>query len=1311
MASPRQIKVTALDDPQRMIAENESMDGLRGQLMQEASDSIELNPETPETPMEEDYFTGSDGKQYVTMQILDDSGNPVWMKMEVGEDGIAKGDATPLDIEEYRKAKSDEIDAANRPEEEIQQPETPLATEAVTDGESQGIDVQPHTEDVSDEGGAGASVLPAPPLRIPVDEKGRQQFEQARPEDTVAELTEHYGEEKARQMIAKMAENTARAYEELSQKDTSKITDMAELAAHEDALAEAARKRDYWAQFARTEEPLGEVVPEEKPVAERPESVPELTDNVSELTESVPETPESVPSEEQPVIPQEPTPPAEKPAEPQPPVQPQKPTAEQKIAEGSVKANLGKTFELRHSDGRRTEMRLESISPGGRAVVTQTDYDAQGNRIGEPQRKVYNVTDIGGSIIQGAMKPVLSTEEKLRAAYKGRTGIQNVIDVLTDAEQEQMLRAYESGDNETLAALMHEFTESHREDIILNERDKRNANVSQIMEGSGSREDKLRRVRKQYQGYDDAVLALSDEAMQPTTLQEYVADLHSRVPKSGEGPIAYFSYDKDGSTIVGMQDETGFGTKTGGDNKGYAPWLAPKGKGVSLAKYAEQLHEQLPEGIKTQYSDQDVRNAILEVFGGAERPSDITTMVIKRGIIQAEQAARRMEEMWIEGGPSFHRVSIDDNTFAGRLARGKQQTNTEPTEKQKEAGNYKKGHVSFGGYDFVIENPEGSMRRGKDADGNTWEQRMHNTYGYILGKRGKDGDHLDMFINDQADLDNWNGKVYVVDQVNADGSFDESKIMYGFDSEAEAREAYLSNYKEGWQGLGRITGVDKDTFDKWLDSSTRQMKPFAEHSIIRDAAKPVEAEPQAAVTTPAEREKVLMGAVVEKMKEAGIDVSTDWEEGQKVLDEYNGSHELKPMGSRVDSKKSQLASEFEGRELTPEQQAVVDVYTGKRDNVGITFTRDGQEYTVTMRQGNENKAGTKHSLYRHYGTGVGVITADDVMRIPDVLSNGEREEKKRGNVRLAQYRLTDENGKRYTVVTEIKKAGEVFNDFYTNKKASSQTPQMPNGDTPESARTKDLNASSGAKVQQNPETTKESGEKLKQFKTSDGHAYGFTYKGKIYIDPRIATSETPIHEYGHLWAEMKRQTAPEEWDAIKNVLLNDKLVKPIIDRVRKDYPELAKEGREDDFIEEILTQFSGKRGAERLREIADEIAAERGGVFGKAEAVTAMQRLKNILSRFWEGVAKMMGWKYRNANEIADKMMLDMLEGVNPREKTNEASHKQRQLDIVTKNGQTLQSTAPEKPRTGLPLYRNIKSADNFVTNQKFRIHYQGAGD
>ena len=204
------------------------------------------------------------------------------------------------------------------------------------------------------------------------------------------------------------------------------------------------------------------------------------------------------------------------------------------------------------------------------------------------------------------------------------------------------------------------------------------------------------------------------------------------------------------------------------------------------------------------------------------------------------------------------------------------------------------------------------------------------------------------------------------------------------------------------------------------------------------------------------------------------------------------------------------------------------------------------------------------------------------------------------------------------------------------------------------------------------------------FKTPDGYAYGYTYRGKIYLDPRIATSETPIHEYGHLWAEMKRQTNPEEWNHIKEVMLNDKLVQPIIDRVKRDYPELAKEGKEDGFVEEVITQFSGKRGNERLREIANEIAEERGGIFGKAEAVTAMQRLKNILNRFWEGVANMMGWKYKNANQIADKILSDMLNGVNPTEKVreNEQQHENRRqatMDAVQGRDDIMFQKVPER--------------------------------
>ena len=166
------------------------------------------------------------------------------------------------------------------------------------------------------------------------------------------------------------------------------------------------------------------------------------------------------------------------------------------------------------------------------------------------------------------------------------------------------------------------------------------------------------------------------------------------------------------------------------------------------------------------------------------------------------------------------------------------------------------------------------------------------------------------------------------------------------------------------------------------------------------------------------------------------------------------------MGSRVDARMAQVAAELEGRELTEEQRVVADVFGGKADNLTISVkTKDGNTRNVVMRQGNEMNAGTKHSLYRHYGTGSGVITGEDIVSIPEVIANGERTESTRGNTRLAVYRLTNDNGTRLTVVNEIKKDGEVFNDFYTNKKASNQTPQMPNGDTQSSARTNDSNAS------------------------------------------------------------------------------------------------------------------------------------------------------------------------------------------------------------------------------------------------------------
>ena len=177
--------------------------------------------------------------------------------------------------------------------------------------------------------------------------------------------------------------------------------------------------------------------------------------------------------------------------------------------------------------------------------------------------------------------------------------------------------------------------------------------------------------------------------------------------------------------------------------------------------------------------------------------------------------------------------SEGENTLKAKIEAASADVNTDPTEAQKEAGNYKKGHVQVGTFDITIEQPEGSIRRGTDADGKKWEIKMHNTYGYFRGTEGVDGDHIDVFLSN--DIDGWNGrKVFVVDQYNPDGTFDEHKVMLGFNDMDEAKSDYLANYEKGWENGRRITvsTTNLEDFEKWIDSSHRKTKPFSEYSSV-----------------------------------------------------------------------------------------------------------------------------------------------------------------------------------------------------------------------------------------------------------------------------------------------------------------------------------------------------------------------------------------------------------------------------------------------------------------------------------------------
>ena len=224
----------------------------------------------------------------------------------------------------------------------------------------------------------------------------------------------------------------------------------------------------------------------------------------------------------------------------------------------------------------------------------------------------------------------------------------------------------------------------------------------------------------------------------------------------------------------------------------------------------------------------------------------------------------------------FTPVPIEDGEdyvdYAARVAAVKAQhdaikaaenaTDTNPTDGQKKAGNYKKGHVQIGAFDISVEQPKGSVRRGKDADGKEWESKMNNTYGYFRGTEGVDGDHIDVFLSN--DIDGWNGrKVFVVDQYNPDGTFDEHKVMLGFNDADDAKSNYLANYEKGWENGRRIdvSTTNLEDFEKWISSSHRKTKPFAEYKGVRIDE----------VQSPSEKYQPIIRATFNKVKrEQGI---------------------------------------------------------------------------------------------------------------------------------------------------------------------------------------------------------------------------------------------------------------------------------------------------------------------------------------------------------------------------------------------------------------------------------------------------------
>jgi hypothetical protein len=131
------------------------------------------------------------------------------------------------------------------------------------------------------------------------------------------------------------------------------------------------------------------------------------------------------------------------------------------------------------------------------------------------------------------------------------------------------------------------------------------------------------------------------------------------------------------------------------------------------------------------------------------------------------------------------------------------------------------GRAKVHGMDISIENKKGSTRSGTDKDGHEWHTFMHFDYGYIRGTVGKDKDHIDVYVgpNSESEI------VYIVNQNDpVTGDFDEQKVMLGFNSEEDAKTAYLKQYdRPGF--FGDIVKMNIETFkDKAFDPKNKGKK-------------------------------------------------------------------------------------------------------------------------------------------------------------------------------------------------------------------------------------------------------------------------------------------------------------------------------------------------------------------------------------------------------------------------------------------------------------------------------------------------------
>lgn len=705
----------------------------------------------------------------------------------------------------------------------------------------------------------------------------------------------------------------------------------------------------------------------------------------------------------------------------------------------------------------------------------------------------------------------------------------------------------------------------------------------------------------------------------------------------------------------------------------------------------EREYKQYVKSILPELADYDDRSNEERYGGGSSLGSDSSRRGVDEGNSQGEEVGNgeasseseigegsdsgrkgRQETGSMEPGEgSAVRGSHlpQEASFGERLKSAIAETETEPTEAQKKAGNYKKGHLSFGGYDYTVETPKGVTRSGKDEQGKPWSVTMHDTYGYILGKIGVDGDHIDMFINDAADLDTFDGNVYVVDQVNPEtGEFDEHKVMYGYPDEAAATKAYLSNYSKGWKGLGKVTSVPKATFDKWLESSDRKTKPFAEYAMVqKEQAKFDRDVKEVKPENLTEAQKLAYDAVSTMLKKAGIPVKVVSNEDMEKVAEAQDNLAVEML---LNDPRLRFYIK------TPEQkEAAKAAYDWAAKNRPDKFK---QYAIVNMDNPNqppqyfEKKALAEK--WRKYYTNAWKIGNYKAFNLNKPFEEQIKDVKGDVPSEFDPYKAESLLNKRIELEKQIKETEDSYN-AKKKERAEYQNQLMQDymdqhvlsseNDIPDDVWT-DYRDKSFEKYQDTLDDLfhkyveldnqlKAVAESGVQYLKGKGVVYGYTDGKEIVLNQEYLNPNTPIHEYQHLWRTAAKEMNPELIEHGDKLIMQTQLFADL--KQDPNYNHLT----DEQICDEAFARLTGEDGAAILEQMAKDAIKE--NPLDTAKELSVINKLKEWLKKFWYWTLDTFTkWKPEDIKkmtleDIRNLVLRDLANGVDPRTKLHEAEN------------------------------------------------------